>query len=302
LTRALVLTAGLGTRLQPLTLARAKAAAPVDGEPLARRTIRWLVSQGFTDLVLNLHHRPESITAAVGDGGDLGARVRYSWESPVLGSAGGPKRAAPILGASRFLIVNGDTLTNLDLAPVFAHHERSGALVTMAGVPNREPDKYSGLIAGPDGAFAGVAPRGSQQASFHFFGVQVAEAAAFDTVPPDTPYESVAALYPALNAERPGSVRVCPVQAESHDIGTPLDYFRTSMAFAEREGTRPAGGSIVWDGVEIGEGAVVDRCIVTDGARIPARSTWTGQIIRRLDGALASGEHAAGNLAVSSLW
>jgi len=133
-------------------------------------------------------------------------------------------------------------------------------------------------------------------------GVQVAEAAAFDTVPPDTPYESVAALYPALNATRPGSVRVCPVQAESHDIGTPLDYFRTSMAFAEREGTRPAGDSILWDGVEIGEGAVVDRCIVTDGARIPARSTWTGQIIRRLDGALASGEHAAGNLAVSSLW
>jgi NDP-sugar pyrophosphorylase family protein len=74
--RALVLTAGFGTRLQPLTLARAKAAAPVDGEPLARRTIRWLVGHGIGDLVLNLHHKPESITAAVGDGGDLGARVR----------------------------------------------------------------------------------------------------------------------------------------------------------------------------------------------------------------------------------
>jgi NDP-sugar pyrophosphorylase family protein len=299
---ALVLTAGLATRLRPLSLVRAKAALPVAGQPLVVRILRWLRANGVTDVVLNLHHAPETLTRILGDGQDLGLRVRYSWETPVLGSAGGPRRAAPILGASRFLIVNGDTLTNLDLAPVFAHHERSGALVTMAGVPNREPDKYSGLIAGPDGAFAGVAPRGSQQASFHFFGVQVAEAAAFDTVPPDTPYESVAALYPALNATRPGSVRVCPVQAESHDIGTPLDYFRTSMAFAEREGTRPAGASILWDGVEIGEGAVVDRCIVTDGARIPARSTWTGQIIRRLDGALASGEHAAGNLAVSSLW
>jgi hypothetical protein len=111
----------------------------------------------------------------------------------------------------------------------------------------------------------------------------------------------VAALYPALNAARPGSVRVWPAQAEYHDIGTPLDYYRTSMAFAGREGTLPAGRSILWDGVEIGDGAVVERCIVTDGARIPAGSTWTGQIIRRLDGALASGERAAGNLAVSSL-
>ena len=92
-----MLTAGLGTRLQPLTLARAKAAAPVDGEPLARRTIRWLVSHGFRDLVVNLHHKPESITAVVGDGADLGARVRYSWESPVLGSAGGPRHALPLL-------------------------------------------------------------------------------------------------------------------------------------------------------------------------------------------------------------
>src|SRR5918993_5165129 len=127
--RALVLTAGLGTRLQPLTLARAKAAAPVDGEPLARRTIAWLVSHGVHDLILNLHHKPETITGVVGDGADLGARVRYSWESPVLGSAGGPRHALPLLGAlpdsgSRnsaaaaaptFLIVNGDTLTDANI-------------------------------------------------------------------------------------------------------------------------------------------------------------------------------------------
>jgi NDP-sugar pyrophosphorylase family protein len=298
---ALVLTAGLATRLRPLSLVRAKAALPVAGQPLVVRILRWLRANGITDVVLNLHHAPETLTRLVGDGQDLGLRVRYSWETPVLGSAGGPKRAAPILGASRFLIVNGDTLTNLDLGPVVAHHERSGALVTMAGVPNREPDKYTGLIAGPDGALAGVAPRGSQQPSYHFFGVQVAEAAAFDSVPPDTPYESVSALYPALNAARPGSVRVCPTEAEYHDIGTPLDYYQTSMAFAGREGTLPAGRSILWDGVEIGEAAVVERCIVTDGARIPAGSTWTNQIIRRLDGELAPGERAVGELAVSSL-
>src|SRR5476651_2526235 len=87
---ALVLTAGLGTRLRPLTDVRAKPAIPVAGEPMIRRIAARLVSQGVDDLVLNLHYRPETLTAVLGDGRDLGARVRYSWELPrILGSAGG---------------------------------------------------------------------------------------------------------------------------------------------------------------------------------------------------------------------
>src|SRR3954470_9088870 len=150
--RALVLAAGLGTRLYPLTLARAKAAAPVDGEPLVRRTIRWLVAHGLRDLVVNLHHRPETITAAVGDGGDLGARVRYSWETPVLGSAGGPRHALPLLLDSApasertCVLVNGDTLTSVDLAAMIEQHRRTGAQVTMALIPNPRPEKYGGVL------------------------------------------------------------------------------------------------------------------------------------------------------------
>ena len=298
---ALVLTAGLATRLRPLSLVRAKAALPVAGVPLVVRILDWLRTNGVTDVVLNLHHSPETLTRLVGDGQDFGVRVRYSWETPVLGSAGGPKRAAPILGAPRFLVVNGDTLTTLDLAPLIEQHDRSGALVTMAGVTNREPHKYSGLMADADGVFSGVAPRGSSQPSYHFFGVQVVEAAAFATVPPDTPYESVAALYPDLNAARPGAVRVLPTEADYHDIGTAIDYYRTSMAFAQREGTVPVHRSILWDDVEVGEGASVHECIVTDGVSIPPRTAWTRQILRRLDGGLAPGEKAVGNLAVSDL-
>jgi NDP-sugar pyrophosphorylase family protein len=298
---ALVLTAGLATRLRPLSLVRAKAALPVAGQPLVMRILRWLRAAGITDVVLNLHHKPETLTRLVGDGQDLGMRVRYSWETPVLGSAGGPKRAAPILGASRFLMVNGDTLTPFDIGALVANHAQSRALVTMAAVPNVEPHKYSGLLMGSDGAMTGVAPRGSDQRSFHFFGVQVAEAAAFDTVPLGTPYESVATLYPALNAARPGSVRVFAADSVYYDIGTPLDYYDTSMAFAEREGTVPTHGSILWDDVAIGEGASVERCIVTDGVRIPPRTSWTGRIIRRLDGELAPGEQAIAGLAVSPL-
>jgi NDP-sugar pyrophosphorylase family protein len=298
---ALVLTAGLATRLRPLSLVRAKAALPVAGRPLVARIVDWLRANGVTDVVLNLHHLPQTLTRVLGDGHDFAVRVRYSWETPVLGSAGGPKRAAPILGAPRFLVVNGDTLTTLALAPLLEDHRRSGALVTMAAVPNAEPEKYSGLLAAPDGAFAGVAPRGSRTPSYHYFGVQIVEAAAFDSVPADTPFESVAALYPALHVARPGSVRVFPTETAYHDIGTPLDYYTTSIAFAEREGTASPHRSVLWDDVDVGTGATVERCIVTDGVRIPPRTSWADRIIRRRDGELMPGERAHGELAVSPL-
>src|SRR5213078_3877622 len=110
-------------RLRPLTDVRAKPAIPVAGRPMIRRIAAWLVSQGVDDLVVNLHHRPETLTAVLGDGHDLGARVRYSWELPrILGSAGGPRLARPIVGAGTFFIINGDTLTDVDLRDTAAAH------------------------------------------------------------------------------------------------------------------------------------------------------------------------------------
>ena len=120
---ALVLTAGLGTRLQPLSFVRAKGALPLGREPLARRILRWLGAAGVRDAVLNLHHLPHTLTEAIGDGSDIGLRVRYSWEMPVLGSAGGPRRALPLLADGSFLIVNGDTLTDIDLKTLVADHD-----------------------------------------------------------------------------------------------------------------------------------------------------------------------------------
>src|SRR5437764_9751204 len=146
ITHGLILAAGLGTRLLPLTLDRAKPAMPIGGVPIIRRIIAWLAREGVTDLVVNLHHRPETIAAVVGDGSDLGARVRYSWEQPaILGSAGGPRHALPIIGATTFFIVNGDTLTDLALQSLAGAHVATKAMVTMALVPNREPDRYGGV-------------------------------------------------------------------------------------------------------------------------------------------------------------
>ena len=232
---ALVLTAGLATRLRPLSLVRAKAAVPVAGQPLVRRILAQLRSAGVTDAVLNLHHLPHTITGVVGDGSDLDMRVRYSWERPILGSAGGPRLALPLLDGSTFLIANGDTLADVDIPSLVAAHRRSGALVTLAVTPSPDPKKYGGIVADADGSMTGFTTAGSTEASWHFVGLQVAESDAFASVEAGSPCESVRALYPALIAARPGSVRVHACAAEFFDIGTPDDYRHTSRLLAQRE-------------------------------------------------------------------
>ena len=297
---ALVLTAGLATRLRPLSRVRAKAALPVAGRPLVHRIIHWLGDAGIRDLVLNLHHLPHTIAALVGDGAALNARVRYSWEVPVLGSAGGPRRALPLLDASPFLIVNGDTLTNVDLRAALDRHRRSDALVTMALVPNTEPHKYGGVLVDADGAVTGFTRRGASEPSYHFIGVQVAEATAFSGLRDGTPYDSVGALYPELIRARPGSVRGFICNAAFLDIGTPADYFATCRRLAAHEGTPLPDDSILWDDVVIGSGARLRRSIVTDGVRVPA-GDWSDVILRRADGVLEPFERRHGDVAVAPL-
>lgn len=314
-----MLTAGLATRLRPLSLVRAKAALPVAGEPLVRRILRELAAAGVTDAVLNLHHLPQTIGALVGDGSDVGVRVRYSWEMPVLGSAGGPRRALPLLTRNAagthasFLLVNGDTLTDVDIPALVAAHRQSGALVTMAVVPNTEPGKYGGALVDDTGVITGFVRRGSPVASWHVIGVQVADAEAFAGLPDNTPHESVGALYPALIARRPGAVRAFTCQAEFFDIGTPADYLETSLRLAAREGTTPQGArtrldpsarverSILWDDVVVEAGAMLRESIVADGVRVPADTSWHGVILRVPTGELAPGEREIDGVAVAPI-
>jgi NDP-sugar pyrophosphorylase family protein len=285
----------------------------VDGEPLARRTIRWLAGHGVRDLVVNLHHKPESIAAVLGDGRDLGARVRYSWESPVLGSAGGPRHALPLLldalapGArGTFILVNGDTLTDVDLPAMVEQHRRTGALVTMALIRNPRPDKYGGVLLDGGGAVTAFTRRRAAgrpalidvegpalsdvEGPFHFIGPQIVEPEAFLPLEDGVPAESVLGVYPALMASRPGSVRGFVSAASFQDIGTPADLLQTSLDLAAADGRpdRPRWGrdvrvaasasvtrSVLWDAVTVGAGAVLTECVVADGVHVPDGAVWT---------------------------
>lgn len=298
----LVLTAGLGTRLRPLTHVRAKAAVPVNGEPLVRRVARWLAGHGVRDHVYNLHHHPASIAACLGDGTALGMRVRYSWETAVLGSAGGPRHALPLLtdaGAGHFLIVNGDTLTDVDLEALLDRHDESAAKVTMSLIPNPAPDKYGGVTVSSDGFVTGFTRPGSAGESFHFIGVQVAGAGVFSGLEDNVTSESVNGLYPILLREAPRSIAAFISDASFSDIGTPLDCLRTSLALAVHEGDRLVSDTAridptaivqrtaIWDDVIVGARAHLRDCIVADGVTITAGAKYERCAI------VPAGAHAA---------
>ena len=272
---------------------------PVAGEPLVRRLLKYGAQWGVRDFVLNLHYLPETITAQVGDGADLGVRVRYSFESPVLGSAGGPRKALPLLPDEPFFIINGDTLTNVDLHALAETHRESGALVTIAVIPNNRPDRYGGLIVDSSGRFHSVVPAGSPVRSYHVVGVQMAHPAAFARLPLNVPAESIGSVYKELVKENLGHVRALLCAADFWDVGTSADYLEASLSIGKTEGTTLQIGrgsvidpsarvtdSVIWDNVTVGAGALLERCIVADAVAIPAGASFSNCAIIQRDGEL----------------
>jgi mannose-1-phosphate guanylyltransferase len=281
---ALLLTAGVGSRLHPLTLSRAKPAVPLAGVPLVSRILRAVAAAGIRRVVLNLHHRPETIARVVGDGADLGLRLRYSWEQPILGSAGGPRHALPLLEGDPYLLLNGDTLATVDLRALWEHHLGTGALVTMALIPNPEPARFGGALVDADGVITGFSRRGDPRPSYHFFSAQVIDRSVFAGLPDGVPAESVLQVYPTLLAAGSRRLRAFVCEAPFIEVGTPADYRRVHERLAAEDGVSPwtpgAGAdihptarldrTILWDDVAVGAGAVLERCVVADGVRVPA--------------------------------
>jgi mannose-1-phosphate guanylyltransferase len=256
---------------------------------------RW----GVGNFVVNLHYLPETITARVGDGSDLGVRVLYSFESPVLGSAGGPRKSLSLLADAHFFIINGDTLTNVNLDALSENHRNTGALVTIAVIPNDHPDRYGGLVVDSSGRFHSVVPRGSHVRSYHVVGVQMAQPAAFARLAMNTPAESIGALYKELVKDDIGHVRAFLCDADFRDVGTPADYLDTCLAMNTAEGGGRLIGqrsvvdssarvtdTVIWDDVTVGPDATLERCIVADGVAVPAGARFSNRAIIQRGGAL----------------
>ena len=141
----MVLAAGRGTRLAPLTDTTPKPLVPVAGRPFLEHILEFLRAGGIREVVLNLHHLGRRIEEHLGDGARFGLRVRYSWENPILDTGGGIKRAEPLLAGEPFLVLNGDSLLELRLAEVAECHRERRAIATMVVRPDPDAERY-GLV------------------------------------------------------------------------------------------------------------------------------------------------------------
>jgi len=155
--RAMILAAGLGTRLRPLTYVMPKPLAPVLNRPVMEHIMRLLAGHGFTDAIANLSHFPQQIRDRFGDGSGFGIRLSYSEEAELLGTAGGVRKVSDFLTADgdSFLVISGDALTDLDLSVLREAHERNGGIATLAAKRVPDASEYGVVIAGADGRVQG---------------------------------------------------------------------------------------------------------------------------------------------------
>jgi mannose-1-phosphate guanylyltransferase len=152
--RAMILAAGLGTRLRPITYAMPKPMVPVLNRPVMEHIARLLARHGFSETIANLHWFPELIQEHFGDGSAFGIELSYSFEEQLLGTSGGVRKAAEFLGDS-FLVISGDALTDIDLAAMREFHDSHDGIATLATKRVEDTSQFGVAITGSDGRIQG---------------------------------------------------------------------------------------------------------------------------------------------------
>ncbi len=152
--RAMVLAAGLGTRLRPITFDMPKPMVPVLNRPVMEHILRLLARHGFTETIANLHWFPELIEEHFGDGSDCGVSLSYSKEDALLGTSGGVRNVADFLG-DEFLIISGDALTDIDLTAMRDFHQSHDGIATLATKRVTDTSQFGVAITDKEGRISG---------------------------------------------------------------------------------------------------------------------------------------------------
>jgi NDP-sugar pyrophosphorylase family protein len=301
--KAMILAAGFGTRLFPLTIDRTKPAIPFLGKPLVGYVAEYVAKYGFKDIVVNLHHQPESVQKALGDGSRFGVMISYTLEEPeILGTAGALDNARHLLEDETFLIINGKIITDIDISEAIETHKRSGALATMVLKPNTkrerftvvetEGDSITGFGDFPDNS----AIRNPRSAiPLMFTGIHILEPEVFEYIPRGVYSDIVPTFYrPAIAAGKKIAAHV--TDGKWFELSTIPRYLDISLAMLNGQAEKVVTGedvrisstasvrdSIIWDGVSIEDGASVSKTIIADGVTIRAGKVYDNAAIVRAD-------------------
>ena len=222
----MILAAGLGTRLRPLTNMIPKPLLPIAGTPLIVWNLLLLKRHGFHDVVINLHHLGPMIEQALGNGSRYGLRIVYSREPVILGTGGGLKQAEPFFGGEPFVVLNGDTLFDLDLGGLAAVHRQSRAVATMAVRADPEPERWGAVELDAARHVWRINGRGKEAGKpaekRMFAGVHLMHPRLLAEVPDGRESSIIEAYVRAIQAGE--TVAGCELSGYWSDIGTPERY------------------------------------------------------------------------------
>jgi mannose-1-phosphate guanylyltransferase/phosphomannomutase len=287
----MILAAGYGTRLWPLTVDRTKPAIPFLGKPLVGYVAEYLGGFGCREVVVNLHHQPESVREALGDGSRFGVHLEYVEEETILGTSGAIDNARHLLEGGTFFVVNGKIVTNINLTEALETHRRMNALATLVLLPNAKRERFSivetrdGLIARFGGMPVPVSAAEREQEDeknvpLMFTGIQIFEPRIFDYIPRGVFSDSVTNVYPQAIA-RGERIVAHVATGRWYELSTIPRYLEISLALLKDRGADVEMGegcivspraevreSVLWDNVHVEDGARVRRAVLGDGVRI----------------------------------
>jgi len=295
--KAIVLVGGEGTRLRPLTLTQPKPAIRLVDRPFIRFMVDWLARHGIDEVVMACGFRAELLREALGDGSGGGPRISYVSEPEPLGTAG-PIRLAADEGLldGRFLALNGDVLTDLDLTALVRSHERNGAAATLALYPVADPSAY-GLVRRTGGpAEPGADPASADGAVEEFLekpdpaeidtdevsaGAYVLEPGVLDLIPGGQRVSIEHEVFPRLVGEGLYGHRL---EGYWMDIGTPERYLQASWdileGVVETDVPRAADATLIDDRSEVSpEATVGPRAVIAAECAIDSAASVTSSVL-----------------------
>ena len=298
--RAMILAAGFGTRLWPLTVDRTKPAIPVLGRPLIGHVAAYLAGAGIKEVLVNLHHEGESVRRALGNGSDFGVELTYVEEPEILGTSGALDNARPLLEDSPFVVINGKIITDIDLKAAIEAHKREDALATLVLLPNVKRERFSevltagNLVTGFGGMPAATSDSDSES-PLMFTGIQILSPRVFSYIPRGRFSHSTTDVYPQAIAA--GERIIGHVASGSwYELSTIPRYLEISLHLMREQQQKVYVGqgsriipsaevenSILWENVVVGDGARIDRCVIADGVNIPSGEMISNAAVVRAD-------------------
>jgi len=186
-TKVMVLAAGLGTRLRPLTDLISKPMAPIVNIPVMEHIVRLLVKHNFTDIVCNLHWYPDEIRNYFCDGSRWGINIVYTYEKELLGTAGGVKNVEDFFEGSTFLVISGDALTDIDLTDAARFHKEKGGVATLILTEVEDTSQYGIVLLDEDKRIKGFQEKplgGEAKSNLANSGIYIFEPEIFNYLPP----------------------------------------------------------------------------------------------------------------------